>query len=661
MMVNLPRRYLQSVLWSSFSLLLILLMVPATASTLTSPAASSSAATGTIDKPVSLSPHLTPITDPFAATANNTPSDFSWYQLDLVLSPDFSTDWFLVFSRIPHLTLDVYLPENGNYQVKRMGLDGLSAANPDARTIRLPLTSGQSHRLLFKVSQQSVQTLNPELWPASLYSLSEYRYHALAASLQTILLVILTAALAVMVVKRTLLYLPLSLHLSAMSLLMVALNGRLFRVIPHSFDPAQLISILTVLTMLSALTCYLNLFRTTRPTPRSTMILSGAILVACGLTFGFIFATGNTIPSLPLVLLLCLQSISLSVLHYLLQPDRKGQPFTINLIKSSDKKRRVFSQHFRDNLADLNLSDNTTELSAPILAIIDATLDQAPAVLLTLENNEWQLSSLSPRVKRQVEKELEYFVTPLTKLLTQGSDDQIHFQDKHSNSIWGFHLNDDGERQLFLLLFPGKYQKETISRQQALDLCSYIKTILKANQQTRFWQLQASLDPLTGLLNRNHFFHEAEKQVEACKQQQTPCCLLFIDVDDFKRINDKLGHPAGDKVLVDIAHLIRDSLRHQDLIARYGGEEFVILLPVTSAWQGAQIAERIRKRVEQYNASPTPATLSLGLATLSSELSSLNQLINEADNAMYTAKKRGKNRLEPGPSCSDIRLSWQEP
>ena len=248
-----------------------------------------------------------------------------------------------------------------------MGLDGLSASSPDARTIRLPLTRGQSHRLLIKVSSQSAQTLNPELWPASLYSLSEYRYHALSASLQTILLAFLIAAFVAAAVKKTLLYVPLGLHLSTMSLLMVALNGNLFRLLPHNVDPGQLISILTVLTMLSALTCYLNLFRTTRLTSRNTMILSGATLVACGLIFGFVFAASNTVPSLPLVLLLCLQSVSLAVLHYLLRPGNTEQPFTINLIKGEEHKRRVFSQSFRESLARLSLSGDSSELSEHIL------------------------------------------------------------------------------------------------------------------------------------------------------------------------------------------------------------------------------------------------------------------------------------------------------
>ncbi|UYM16168.1 GGDEF domain-containing protein [Endozoicomonas euniceicola] len=465
-------------------------------------------------------------------------------------------------------------------------------------------------------------------------------------------------------IKKAYLYLPLAAHLSTISLLLVALNGHLFRLVPYPFDPDQLVSILTVLTMLSALTCYLNLFRVTRLTQKTNIILSSATLVASGLIIAFVFAVNDTVPSLPLVLLLCLQSVSLTLLHFLLQPDQKDQSFAINLIKGGETKRRVFSQHFRDSLLPISQSGDSpgdnNELTEYILATIDAALDKTPAVLLHHENNEWQLSSYSTKARQQIEKALDQFVSSLTQLLDHDSDDQVHFQDKQGNSFWGFHLNDDVDRQLFLVLLPGKYQQETITRKQALDLCSHIKTILKANQQTRFWQLQASLDPLTGLLNRNHFFREAERQIEACKQQQLPCSLLFIDIDDFKQINDQFGHPTGDRILIEIAQQIRDSLRQQDLIARYGGEEFVILLPVTSAWQGARIAERVRTRVEQYRTSPVPVTFSLGLAVTAGKAGSLNQLINEADNAMYTAKKRGKNRLELGPSCSDIRLSWPE-
>ncbi|MET4708787.1 7TM-DISM domain-containing protein [Endozoicomonas lisbonensis] len=484
MMVFLPRRYLsgrylQPALSAICFLLLLQLSLMAWGAAANKTIATPPVATGTINHPVSLSPYLVPITSPSDSLlqTESEPERYLWYQLNLVLSPDFSTDWLLVFSRIPHPVLDIYLPENKlstnelslnrQYQIKRMGVDSLSASNPDVRTIRLPLTSGQTHKLLIKVSKQSSRNLAPELWPASLYSLSEYRYHALSASLQTIMLAMLGAVLATALIKKTYLYLPLGAHLSAISLLLVALNGSLFRLIPYNIDPGQLVSTVTVLTMLSALACYLNLFRVTRLTPKTIMTLSGATLVASGLMFGFVFAVDNTVPSLPLVLLLCLQSISLTLLHYLLQPGQKKQPFTVNLIKGAESKRRVFSQHFRESLLQLNQQDDNNELTEHILDIIDGTLHKTPAVLLQYENNEWQLSSHSTKAKQQIDRELEHFVSPLTQLPDHDSDDQIHFQDKQGNSFWGFHLNDDAERQLFLVLFPGKYQRETITRQQA--------------------------------------------------------------------------------------------------------------------------------------------------------------------------------------------------
>lgn len=617
-------------------------------------------ATGTIDQPLALAPYLEPIEPPVAANAQTDAGGSSWFQLKLVLSPDFSTDWLLVFRRIPHKTLDVYIPADQQYQLHSLGINRLTPVNNDARTLKLPLNSGQEHQLLIKVHADSAGQLAPELWPEALYTLSEYRYHALSASLQTIMLTLLAITLAAGMVRRTLRYLPLSVHLAMMNLLLVALNGHIFRVMPWSISPGQVVSTITTLSMLTALACYLRLFRHARLTPKSTIILSGATLVSCGLMLGFI-ATSHTTPSLPLVLLLSLQAISLAILNFLLQPQQQQDALTINLIKGNQTRRRVFSQQLRENLNAAGYFRDEKELVGHIFATIDSTLHETPAVLLSQESGEWYLNSSSAKAEKLVAQGLDHFVAALTQQLSQNNDDQVHFQDKSGNSYWGFLLNNDSAHTLYLLLLPGKYQQEAITRQQALDVCSHIRMLLQSNRQTRYWQLQASLDSLTGLLNRSTFFREAERQIDACIQQHTPCCLLFIDIDDFKHINDHFGHPAGDRVLNEIAQRIKSHLRQQDLIARYGGEEFIILLPGASPWQGAQVAERIRGTVERYEISPAPVTLSLGLAALTPEVTSLTQLIREADNAMYAAKKYGKNRVEYAPSCSDLRLGWPGP
>lgn len=244
------------------------------------------------------------------------------------------------------------------------------------------------------------------------------------------------------------------------------------------------------------------------------------------------------------------------------------------------------------------------------------------------------------------------------QLLFSDGNHHLHLQDTNKNSYWVFGLHIETDHPVFLLMLPGKYQKEKITWQQAIDISSHAKALLEVTQQTRYWQLQASLDSLTGQLNRNAFIKEAEPLINnTLNNEQKHCCLMFIDIDDFKQINDRFGHPIGDKVLSDIAHTIRDSLRQQDLLARYGGEEFVVLLPDTSPWHGAQVAERIRRNVEKYNGGPIPTSISMGLAATGKDTNNLKCLVDQADAAMYQAKLNGKNRFERAPSCRDLRLT----
>jgi diguanylate cyclase (GGDEF)-like protein len=131
---------------------------------------------------------------------------------------------------------------------------------------------------------------------------------------------------------------------------------------------------------------------------------------------------------------------------------------------------------------------------------------------------------------------------------------------------------------------------------------------------------------------------------------------MFLDVDKFKRINDALGHQAGDHVLRTVASLIKNQLRASDIIARYGGEEFVALLPQTPHRAACDIAERIRATVEACNFEPLPgtplsATISIGVSMLSSQAEEATvtcqaeALVAHADKALYLAKEGGRNRV----------------
>jgi diguanylate cyclase (GGDEF)-like protein len=155
-------------------------------------------------------------------------------------------------------------------------------------------------------------------------------------------------------------------------------------------------------------------------------------------------------------------------------------------------------------------------------------------------------------------------------------------------------------------------------------------------------------DGLTGLYNFRHFREMLAHQVEVSRRYGWPLSLLFLDIDNFKSINDTYGHPDGDLVLKALADFLQTHVRQADVLCRYGGEEFVALLPQTSASQALLLAERLRAGI-----AATPIALSRGeiFFTVSIGLSCLaprqsgDDLVKTADAALYQAKQTGKNRV----------------
>jgi diguanylate cyclase (GGDEF)-like protein len=146
-------------------------------------------------------------------------------------------------------------------------------------------------------------------------------------------------------------------------------------------------------------------------------------------------------------------------------------------------------------------------------------------------------------------------------------------------------------------------------------------------------------DPLTGVSNRRAFDESLEELLAAHQVEgDAPLSLAMLDLDHFKRINDAQGHLAGDRVLQDMAQLLKAGIREGDILARFGGEEFVVLMPRTPLRSAANLAERLRQQIEEKLAT----TVSIGAASsLSGE--SATGLITRADSALYTAKKEGRN------------------
>ena len=159
-------------------------------------------------------------------------------------------------------------------------------------------------------------------------------------------------------------------------------------------------------------------------------------------------------------------------------------------------------------------------------------------------------------------------------------------------------------------------------------------------------------DPLTDVLNRKGLNEALAREIASMRRKETPLSIALLDIDDFKKLNDHLGHEAGDKALVHLAKITRDCMRPVDTVARYGGEEFVILMPDTSLDQGIQAMVRLQRALTKnfFLAEPDKKvliTFSAGVALMTQEETG-EDAIKRADQAMYLAKRSGKNRVLGG-------------
>jgi two-component system cell cycle response regulator len=165
--------------------------------------------------------------------------------------------------------------------------------------------------------------------------------------------------------------------------------------------------------------------------------------------------------------------------------------------------------------------------------------------------------------------------------------------------------------------------------------------------------LMATQDGLTGIANRIHLENFLGLQIDKAKGLSWQLCVIMIDLDHFKSVNDVYGHQAGDEVLRDFGALLMRSVRSCDMAGRYGGEEFLIVLPETSRDYAFRVAERIREaqaqRSTEVSGNTVSVTISLGVADLGRGRETPGDLIKAADKALYAAKGAGRNRVELAP------------
>ncbi|MFH0766300.1 MAG: diguanylate cyclase [Calditrichota bacterium] len=194
-----------------------------------------------------------------------------------------------------------------------------------------------------------------------------------------------------------------------------------------------------------------------------------------------------------------------------------------------------------------------------------------------------------------------------------------------------------------------KFTKKDIGRMEAIGriVGRSLENVSNYNTMRRM----AMVDALTNVYNRRFFSDHIIREFNRARRYKTKLGLIMLDIDHFKHYNDTNGHLAGDRVLSEVAAILRANVRESDVVARYGGEEFVIILPEADIKKGLVVAEKIRQAVETCNfpfGEKQPGgrvTISLGLASDTEDVESTNDFINRADIALYQAKTSGRNRV----------------
>jgi two-component system, cell cycle response regulator len=179
------------------------------------------------------------------------------------------------------------------------------------------------------------------------------------------------------------------------------------------------------------------------------------------------------------------------------------------------------------------------------------------------------------------------------------------------------------------------------------ELRARVRAALRTAYLMDLLSRKAMIDGLTGLWNRSYLNARLEAEIAHSRRNARALSSIMLDVDRFKTINDRFGHPFGDEVLRMVAMTLGASCRTEDVVCRYGGEEFAVLLPNTARTAAAELSERLRRAIEsetlRFKGEPVPVTASIGIAEHSDQTAP--GMIERADQALYQAKQSGRNRV----------------
>ncbi len=331
--------------------------------------------------------------------------------------------------------------------------------------------------------------------------------------------------------------------------------------------------------------------------------------------------------------------------------------------------KSTLTNEFRD-LSEFILDDRlfSRKLFGLLTAILDYNLmgvfyyesDKQEKVLQFIQNDADADDSVIAAVRdRAVAKIISsnveaYANFKLThKIIESDSNDQYYWKEVNSIDEYKSELIVPIEYENKLLgvlvlyhISPNKYTNKSI-----IDIISKeLKMLFKTKWLYSETKLLSIIDPLTELYNRRYFQQVLEKEFLRSNRYSSPLALAMIDIDNFKKLNDTYGHQFGDEVLQVVSEIFKDSLRKTDYVARYGGEELIAILPETSIAQSIIPIERLRCKIADHmfmqDFKRVNVTVSIGIAQNNFNFVSTDAFVKEADDALYEAKQKGKNRIE---------------
>ncbi len=242
------------------------------------------------------------------------------------------------------------------------------------------------------------------------------------------------------------------------------------------------------------------------------------------------------------------------------------------------------------------------------------------------------------------------------------ADDNSIFSAINTSTIkYNLHTKSDQlSKKLLLFIDRGRSQKPFLTYEIRI-LKAFIQSIsiIYENMMLyhdlydiyRIREKEAITDPLTSLNNYRYFRSESERELLRADRYNKPFSLAIVDIDNFKPYNDTHGHPAGDKVLIELANLLKVNTRKSDTVARYGGDEFIIILPELESKQAKSLAEKLCDTMHQsedlkkLDLKSVELSISIGIASYPESGKTIDKLLKKADNALYDAKKSGKNTV----------------